>query len=192
MSIGSNKPEELDEETLNKIARSYASVSTELPSSDIDRQIIAAAHRELANPTPRKLPKDSWWRRVSLPIYAAATFAFTAVATHWLWPEEPARVPPGTTPGPVKIDLLPSEPQIQQRESREPRELPKYRPPELEPVVETQKADGTPIVKSNQAYKEVDSTGSGGTSSSDNPNEFTQKEQAAEQRDGKLHFPAAN
>ncbi|MCW9000540.1 MAG: hypothetical protein OQK04_17650, partial [Kangiellaceae bacterium] len=79
MSIGSNKPEELDEETLNKIARSYASVSTELPSSDIDRQIIAAAHRELANPTPRKLPKDSWWRRVSLPIYAAATFAFTAV-----------------------------------------------------------------------------------------------------------------
>lgn len=190
MSIGSNKPEELDQETLNKIEQSYKSISTELPASDIDQQIIAAAHRELANPAPRKLPKDSWWRRISLPIYAAATFAFTAVATHWLWPEEPARVPPGTSPGPVKIDLLPSEPQIQQRESREPRELPEYQPPELEPIVETQKAEGASVLRI-RTIEGQDKTGSSMASDMPEQNEKIQVDSDSAQKNGKLQFPNA-
>ena len=189
MSIGSNQPEELDQEVLNKIEQSYASISTELPSSDIDKQIIAAAHRELANPAPRRLPKDSWWRRISLPIYAAATFAFTAVATHWLWPEEPARVPPGTSPGPVKIDLLPSQPQIQQRESREPRKLPEYQPPQLEPIVETTKTEGTPVDARVPPIENHDNTGSSMASDMPQQAEAAPVDSAAAQKNGKLQFP---
>ena len=67
---------------------------------------MAAAHRELSAPNPRVKLKNSWWRRLSLPLYAATVFTFTVIGAQWYWPEPVVHVPPGTAPGPVSIDIL--------------------------------------------------------------------------------------
>lgn len=102
---------------LDAIKHVYQRYSTEMPDSGIDKQILAAAHRELSNPNLREVLKNSWWRRLLLPLYVTATFTFTAIGAHWYWPA-PVRVPPGTTPGPVIIEIINSDqlkPQNKQR-----------------------------------------------------------------------------
>ncbi len=94
----------LDIEGFETLASLYKKCSKEVPDNEIDRQIIAAAHRELESPKVLSLPKVSWWRRLSLPVYAATAFSFMALATHVLW-EEPARTLPGTSPSPVNFEL---------------------------------------------------------------------------------------
>ena len=89
-------PEEL--ETL------YQEYSNETPSSDIGRQIRAAAERELVEPNKRQLLALPWWKKLILPLYAACAFAFTAIATNWFWPA-PVQLPPGTSSAPVVIDM---------------------------------------------------------------------------------------
>lgn len=129
---------EIDNAFLERLEESYKNVSVEEPSSDLDKQIIAAAHREIAEPNKLKRPNNSWWRRLSLPVTAAATFAFTAIATHILMPEQ-VGVPPGTTsPRPIKIDLVDDKKVEIKIQERKPRKLPEYKSPVSEPEVTTE------------------------------------------------------
>jgi len=131
-----------DLEDLGELKQLYQAQHNEMPSVELDRQIIAAAHRELAKPNRRELPQHPWWKRIVLPLYATATLVFTVFAAHILWPE-PVRVPPGTTMGPVNIELIQSKkvaPQVTLK-PREKRELPPYKAPEF--GVETASGDAT-------------------------------------------------
>ncbi|MGX5175253.1 hypothetical protein ACUR5C_14635 [Aliikangiella sp. IMCC44653] len=85
------------EAELKALQQNYSLQSSESPPTALDKQIIAAAHREAARTLKPKQIKISWWRRVSLPISALATVMFTVVATNLLW-NEPPRVLPGTSP----------------------------------------------------------------------------------------------
>ena len=124
MNKQSSSKDTLDIEGYDQLKAQYRAISQEMPDTDIDKQIIAAAHRELANPNAKKVPKNSWLRRLSLPLYAAATFTFTALATHWFWPEEPAKTLPGTAPTPVSFDVMEPQIKVETRQKRTPRELP--------------------------------------------------------------------
>lgn len=137
MNKQSSSKETLDIENYDRLKSEYSAISNEMPDVDIDKQIIAAAHCELANPNAKKLLKNSWFRRLSLPIYAAATFAFTAIATHWFWPTEPARTLPGTAPTNVTFEVMEPQANIEPPRKRTPRELPE--PPMLlqQPEVDT-------------------------------------------------------
>lgn len=127
--------DEIDQEFLGRLEKQYKSGSVEEPSVDLDKQIIAAAHREIAEPNKLKRPNNSWWRRLSLPVTAAATFAFTAIATHLLLPEK-VGVPPGTaSPRPIQIDLVDEKDLKLKVEQRKPRKAPKFESPIKEPEV---------------------------------------------------------
>jgi|GEM_PF-2437983 len=138
-------------QTLDKIEQIYHSHSTEQPESGIDRQIMAAAQRELNQPNPREKLKVSWWRRLSLPLYATATFTFTAIAAHWLWPA-PVRVLPGTSPGPVVIDMInlkQEQPQASLLKERKVLEAPKTKKLATRPLKpETQLANSDDVMSS--------------------------------------------
>ena len=51
----------------------------------LDKQILAAAHREMSQPKKRQEYRLSWWRRLSLPLYIAAGFTFTVFALRPIW-----------------------------------------------------------------------------------------------------------
>ena len=152
------KTEDLDQSLLEKIASEYNKVSVEEPSLEIDKQIIAAAHREIENPNPLKRPKNSWWRRLSLPVYAAATFAFTAIATHLLLPE-PVGVPPGTTPKPIRIDVSEDSAVEVQMPMRTPKKLPEYNAPPVETnaIVKSEVADKQMIIQQSSSEQKTTS-----------------------------------
>ena len=124
-----------DIEHFDQIEIEYRAISNEQPDSSIDKQIIAAAHRELAQPKKTRLPKFSWWQRLSLPLYVAATFTFTAIAAHWLWPTTPAKTLPGTSPSPVSFEIAEPKVTAEERQKRVPRPLPEptilMTPPEV-------------------------------------------------------------
>ncbi|TQV73755.1 hypothetical protein FLL45_12860 [Aliikangiella marina] len=122
-----------DIEGFDSLHKQYQEASVELPSRDIDKQIIAAAHREIANPNPRKSLQISWWRRLLLPVYVAATFTFTAIAAHWFWPQEgtPAKTLPGTAPATVSFEVVaPQQMALERKESRQKRESQRRELPE--------------------------------------------------------------
>jgi len=135
MNRQSSSHQAYDIEGLDELQKAYKAVSTEQPDSDIDKQIIAAAQRELASPNPKKSLDTSWWKRMSLPLYVAATFVFTAFASHWLWPSQTAKTLPGTAPSAVTFDLAEPTLQLEQREKSVRPALPKppvlMAPPEL-------------------------------------------------------------
>ncbi len=56
-----------------------------LPDDALDKQILAAAHREMSQPKTRHEYQMSWWRKVSLPLYVAAGFTFTVFAFKPIW-----------------------------------------------------------------------------------------------------------
>ena len=124
MNKQSSSKETQDIENYDQLRSDYLAISKEMPASDIDKQIIAAAHRELANPNAKKMPKNGWFRRLALPIYAAATFTFTALATHWFWPTEPAKTLPGTAPTTVTFEVMEPQLKVETPQKRTPRELP--------------------------------------------------------------------
>jgi len=91
---------------LFELIKLYQEHSTELPNSDIDKQILATAERELASTKLKGLTPVPWWKRLFLPLYVAATFTFTALAVHWFWPAS-VKVPPGTSIGTVAVEVMP-------------------------------------------------------------------------------------
>jgi len=58
-----------------------------LPDEALDKQIIAAAHREIKLPSKPREYQLSWWRKLSLPLYIAAGFTFTVIGFTSLWQE---------------------------------------------------------------------------------------------------------
>jgi len=129
-----------DIEGFDSLQKEYQALSSELPDAELDKQIIAAAHRELANPNPRRTIQISWWRRLMLPVYVAATFTFTAIAAHWFWPQEgnPAKTLPGTAPATVSFEVAPPKQMaVERKQKRQKRELPEpdmlMAPPESRP-----------------------------------------------------------
>ncbi|WP_444995972.1 hypothetical protein [Aliikangiella sp. IMCC44359] len=101
-----------DVEHFEALESAYGSMQKELPSPELDKQILAAAYREIQQPNKRKAPQISWWKRLSLPLYVAASFALTVVATNFFWPK-PAKMLPGTSPGPVKFEVKSSNSTIE-------------------------------------------------------------------------------
>lgn len=129
MNKQSSPIETQDIEGFDSLQKEYQDFSKEMPSTDIDKQIIAAAHLELAQPNPRKNIHISWWRRLMLPVYVAATFTFTAIAAHWFWPQDgigtPAKTLPGTAPATVSFEVVPPQQvSLEQKSKRQKRELP--------------------------------------------------------------------
>jgi hypothetical protein len=68
------------------LSNHYQQQATEEPADYLDKQILAAAAREIEQPNPKAKIKYSWWRKLSLPLYAMSIFGFTALAAHWYWP----------------------------------------------------------------------------------------------------------
>jgi len=138
-----------EQESFGAIKNLYQHGSNEIPNSDIDKQVLAAAQRELANPGVRATYEVSWWRRLSLPLYAAAVFAFTAIGAHWYWPK-PARVPPGTAPSPIVIDVV-DEKQLQLEQTElavKKHKLPDEKPLKKMPsVTQTKRLETNDLVK---------------------------------------------
>ena len=57
----------------------------ELPDEVLNKQILAAAHREISQPKKGAEYQLSWWRRLSLPLYLVAGFTFTVFALKPIW-----------------------------------------------------------------------------------------------------------
>lgn len=101
----------LDIEGFDALSAEYQTATDEMPPSHLDKQILAAAHREITHPNPRKPYKISWWRRLSLPLYAAATVTFATIGTRWYWDNAPARTPIKEESGTTSFDVsVQSEP----------------------------------------------------------------------------------
>ena len=180
--------QDFDQSFLDQLASEYKKVSVEEPSVDIDKQIIAAAHREIANPNKLKRPNNGWWRRLSLPVYAAATFAFTAIATHLLLPE-PVGVPPGTMSKPIQIDVS-EEPVIEvEMPMRKPKKLPEYHAPTAQPsaIVKSDLADNHLAVQKVSGDTESVEKATGVESSNSGASEF-----ATERKVDSIHSAKLN
>jgi hypothetical protein len=111
-------------EDLEDLQSRYQKISVELPDVAIDRQIIAAAQQELSQPNKKPAYKISWWRRLSLPLFITATFTFTAIATHWLWPTTPMKTLPGTAPATISFEVAEPVAESVTNQKRQPRPLP--------------------------------------------------------------------
>ncbi|MET1256704.1 hypothetical protein [Aliikangiella maris] len=104
MNKQNDNSELTDVDSIDALNNVYQQMQKEVPSIELDRQIIAAAYREIQQPKKRKIAEKKWWQKISLPLYVAATFAFTIVTTHWFWPASTGKMLPGTSPGPVTFE----------------------------------------------------------------------------------------
>jgi len=106
-----------------------------LPNTSLDKQIIAAAHREVLAPKKPLLYRVNRWRKLSLPLYIAAGFSFTVVAFKSLWPVPIYFSEEGTSASiSVKIEQEAATPEskIEQKE-RIKRQLPEFISPPITP-----------------------------------------------------------
>ena len=55
------------------------------PESCIDKQILAAAHREMCLPKKTSTFRVTWLKKLSLPLYVASGFIFSVLALKSLW-----------------------------------------------------------------------------------------------------------
>jgi len=76
----------------------------ELPDESIDKQIIAAAHREIELPGKPREYRLGWWRKLSLPLYITAAFTFTAIGFNALW-QEPGYIIESDKPHTTSIEF---------------------------------------------------------------------------------------
>ena len=141
-----------DIECFDRLQTQYQALSTEEPELAIDKQIIAAAHQEIAQPNLKTSYHISWWRRMILPLYIAATFTFTAIAAHWFWPGAPMKTLPGTSPTVVSFEVLEpvSESNKDQKRIAKPvPELPTVNEPPsiIMPVASTKSLSQPPYIK---------------------------------------------
>lgn len=99
-----------------------------LPHRVLDKQILAAAHREIQVPKKVMNYRTSWWRRLSLPLYVAAGFTLTVFAYKSLWQPPVYLVEPDT--GHTASVTFDSEPVVVKSEVQEStlikREMPEF------------------------------------------------------------------
>lgn len=105
MNKNSTSHELNDVKSFEMLENTYRQYSIEMPDGEIDKQIIAFAHRESGSLRSRKDARIPWWKRVQVPLYVSATFAFTIILANLFWPT-PVKVPPGTSPGRAAIELM--------------------------------------------------------------------------------------
>lgn len=85
-----NKRDELEysaEE--HEILSRYRNSSNEMPSSDIDKVIFAAMHRELDKEQKRSIKNDtkrSFWHALRIPVSAMGAVVMTFTLAHVMWP----------------------------------------------------------------------------------------------------------
>lgn len=82
-----NSTDEMDV-NLNKIRHLFDKDEQGLPPEELDKQIIAAAHREAITPISSPRYSTGWWRRLALPMYVSAGFFITVFAYKSLWPSD--------------------------------------------------------------------------------------------------------
>lgn len=63
---------------------------------ELDKQIIAAAYRDINESHKKNSYQLSWWRKITLPLYVAAGFTLTILAYSNLWPTLPYIAPNDT------------------------------------------------------------------------------------------------
>ncbi len=74
---------------IDEIGRLLSKIERRQPCFDLDKQIIAAAHRELEENVASNRFQLSWWRKISLPLYVVVGFTLTILAYDSLWPTLP-------------------------------------------------------------------------------------------------------
>lgn len=75
-----------DEQALLKAYRDH---SQEMPSSDVGKIILAAAHRECLQEQKKSSPfqlKTTFWDRLRLPVSMAGAMVMTLTLAHVMWP----------------------------------------------------------------------------------------------------------
>jgi len=122
------------------------------PDEAIDKQIIAAAHRQLQSSQSRKPYKLSLWRRWSLPVYAATGFSLSVIAINSLWqPVDYGQMMPIEQTTNVEFDSSEAEQNIAKQESNlVKRELPELHLQNNPPEVVTE----TPMIKDSSLANE--------------------------------------
>ncbi|NVJ60617.1 MAG: hypothetical protein HWE27_09505 [Gammaproteobacteria bacterium] len=85
-----NKRDELDYSAEEQeILSRYRNSSNEMPSSDIDKVIFAAMHRELDNEqkiSTKTETKHSFWNAFKIPVSALGAVVMTFTLAHVMWP----------------------------------------------------------------------------------------------------------
>lgn len=75
------------------------------PGDDLNKQIIAAAQREILSPIKSEEYQISWWRKLSLPLYVAAGFTFSVFAFKSMWPAPLYQAPSKSTVVEIQSEL---------------------------------------------------------------------------------------
>ncbi len=71
------------------LLKAYRDNSQEMPSSDVNKIILAAAHRECLNEQKKSRPfqlKTTFWDRLRIPISMAGAMVMTLTLAHVMWP----------------------------------------------------------------------------------------------------------
>ena len=132
-----------DEIKLDQEVERIAQVLTNemlIPDEAIDKQIIAAAQRDIVKPRTKNTYAISRWRRWSLPIYVTAGFSFCVLAINALWQppqyssEHLVSSSNEVDKGEERIEITLSE---EPKSTRIKRELPTFVTPENPPKVVT-------------------------------------------------------
>jgi len=91
-------------EDWSSLERLFSQQQAALPDDVLDKQIIAAAHREMALPNKPKEYRLSGWRKLSLPLYITAAFTFTVIGFNSLW-QEPGYILDSESPQTTSIEF---------------------------------------------------------------------------------------
>jgi len=85
------------EADISKIEAHLETDDSSQVASYLDHSILLAAEREIKQPPVTKIYQFSWFRKLSLPLYAATSIAFTVFAITHLW--QPPQYPVATDKG---------------------------------------------------------------------------------------------
>lgn len=113
----------------SKLEKIISEQVSPLPNNVLDKQILAAAHREINRPKKRSEYQIRWWRKLSLPLYIAAGFTFTVFALKPIWQtpgyqmEQSEQSSQGTS---IQINQEEVSEQQVNQSSRIKRELPQF------------------------------------------------------------------
>ncbi len=104
----------------NRVIELYQRRSVEDPSSDLDKLIIAAAHREVelsAKNSERYSERSSFWNKLRIPVSFAGAAVMTLTLAHVMWPF--IQSPDGTLHGVSPVNLSTEFSMEQARENQE-------------------------------------------------------------------------
>ncbi|MDQ7048044.1 MAG: hypothetical protein Q9M92_00290 [Enterobacterales bacterium] len=80
-----NELEQSSKAELSEIEACFENEASTNVASYLDHSILLAAEREITQPASKRSYQISWFRKLSLPLYAATSMAFTLFAINYLW-----------------------------------------------------------------------------------------------------------